>query len=216
MVDFPIPIGFALMMQEIAEGIGEAGRILPERSRSEVGALAVKSASVDISFELSAEARSEATGTKVGGRLGVRTFLFSTRTLNETYEETARNTGRITLEIVAIIEPEAREGGGTDGRQPVGPPVGPPKVPPDTPDEPESDERKEAARLLLAIARMREALPELDISDVEKQQVAALIDMAAAQVAAGNHAAARDIITQLAPGFAALGRAAEARDSEKD
>lgn len=204
------------MMREIAEGIGEAGRTLPERSRSEVGALAVRSASVDINFELSAEARDDKTGTATGAGLGVRSFLFSSEAQSRTSEWSARNTGRITLEIVAVIEPEAKDGSKTDGRATDDHrPVAPPKSPPEIPDVPDPTGREEAARLMLAIGRMREALPRLDIADVERKQVAALIEMAAAQIEAGNLTAARDIITQLAPGFAALGRAADTPDREK-
>lgn len=200
------------MMGEIAEGIAAAGKLLPEASRSEVGALAVHRASVDIAFELSSQASTE-TGT-IG--IGARTFLFGPSVETGSNEQTAHNTGRITLEIVAITEPERRTRPRPDPEpepdvRPVLPsderPIPAPDEPP--PDDPGPVDLREPESLRLTIKRMQEALPDLDISDAERKQVAALLEMAAAALAAGNLGAARDIITQLAPGFVALGRGAD-------
>jgi len=192
---FPVPIGLSEMMGDIAEGIAAAGRILPESSRSEVGALAVRSAKVDIAFELSALARHE--GGTTG--LGVRTFLFGATTASGLNEQTAHNTGRITLEIVAVIEPERSAQPGPRPPRDERPKDEEPK------DKEPGDERAEAERLRLALRRMREALPALDIPETDRKQVEALIGMAAAAIDAGNLYTARDIIAKLAPGFAALG-----------
>lgn len=101
MANFPIPIGIDRMLLDIAAGIGDAARALPERSRSAVGAVALKRANVQIDFELSSGAVQ-----KEGlAGLGAKTFLFGFGTTSETREELARNHGRIELEIVAIVDP---------------------------------------------------------------------------------------------------------------
>ncbi len=91
------------MMRDIAQGVGVAARILPEASRSEVGAVALKRASVEIDFEMTAAAR-RSDGT-VG--IGARTFLIGLGASSSDVESRARNSGRITLEIVAVADPGA-------------------------------------------------------------------------------------------------------------
>lgn len=104
MAKFPIPVGLGDMMRDIAGGVAEAARILPEQSRSEVGAVAVKRATVRVDFEMTGSARRR-DGT-VG--IGARTFAITAARRVESAESTARNSGQITLEIVAVADAGSR------------------------------------------------------------------------------------------------------------
>jgi hypothetical protein len=183
LANFPLPIGIDKMLRDIAHGIGDAARLVPARSRSDVGALAVHRASVEVNFELSTQARDER-GTF---GLGVRSFIFGPSIATGSNEATALNTGRISLEIVAITEPEK-----ADDRKPG------------------KGEELDPAAIRKAIGDMRAALAGLDIGEAEKRKVAAALDMALASLVAGDLAAAQAIIDQLAPGFAALAKASGA------
>ncbi len=119
MADFPIPIGVDRMLRDIAEGIGGAARILPTVSRSEVGAVAMRRATVAIDFELSSAAKR--TDDSIG--LGAKTFLFGFGASTETTETKVLNHGRIEMEIVAIVEPEEGERPKTATPAQPGPPV---------------------------------------------------------------------------------------------
>ncbi|MCB1495399.1 MAG: hypothetical protein KDJ86_06415 [Bauldia sp.] len=109
MANFPTPIGIDRMLLDIAQGIGGAAKTLPEASRSAVGAVALKRATVQIDFELSSGAVRE---DNLAG-LGVKTFLFGFGTSSETRADLATNRGRIELEIVSILDPEATAGDDT-------------------------------------------------------------------------------------------------------
>ncbi len=185
MADFPIPIGLPAMFRDIAQGIGDAAQLVPQLSRSEVGALAVHRASVEINFEMSTRARLD-DGT-VG--LGARTFLFGPSVSTGSNETTALNIGRITLEIVAITEPAPQ----------VARPVKPPAV-----GAPGADDGLDAKAIRKAIGDMRARLESLNIHETEKRKIAAALEMALASLVAGDLATARSIIAQLCPGFDAL------------
>lgn len=104
MANFPTPIGIDRMLLDIAEGIGGAAKTLPEASRSAVGAVALKRATVQIDFELSSGAVRD---DNFAG-LGVKTFLFGIGASAGSSEERATNRGHIELEIVSIIDVEAK------------------------------------------------------------------------------------------------------------
>jgi hypothetical protein len=169
------------MFRDIAQGIGDAARLIPEHSRSGVGALAVHRANVEVSFELSTQARDES-GT-VG--LGARTFIFGPSIATGSNESTALNTGRITLEIVAITEPEER------GKDPL----------------PEPDPPLTAEAIRKEIHRMGMLLAEAPIPDEDRRSVTALLERASQHLGAGELDAARAILARLAPAFDALSAA---------
>lgn len=102
MANLPVPAGLDDLLREIADGLGEAARILPEASRSAVGAVAVKRATVEIDFEMTTSLRRS--DGSMG--LGVRTFLIGAGVRSSDEEARARNSGRIALEIVAIAPAE--------------------------------------------------------------------------------------------------------------
>ena len=115
------------MMRDFAESIGDSARLLPERSRSAVGAVAMKRATVEIDFEMTASSsrREGAAG------IGVRGFLIGAGVRGGRDESFAGHRGRIVLEIVAIAEvPEAADGGGIQPTRPD-PKPSPPPAPPD-------------------------------------------------------------------------------------
>ncbi|MCB1489817.1 MAG: hypothetical protein KDJ88_20455 [Bauldia sp.] len=120
MANFPTPIGIDRMLLDIAQGIGGAAKTLPETSRSAIGAVALKRATVEIDFELSSGAVREDNTTG----LGIRTFLFGFGSSSATTAELARNHGRIALEVVSILEPQANvddDANTKDGRLPPAP-----------------------------------------------------------------------------------------------
>lgn len=168
MAHFPIPIGIDRMLLDIAVGIGSAARALPERSRSAVGAVALKRANVQIDFELSSAAQRE----EGFAGLGAKTFLFGFGSSAETREEVARNHGRIELEIVAIVEPtpepdsEEKAGGGLTRPDPT-----------TTPDP---------ATIREAIDAARADLHRLPLSDAERDKLAEDLNEALALLSRGD------------------------------
>jgi hypothetical protein len=100
MPPFPRPIGIDVTLKDIATGIGEAARLLPTKSQSAIGAVALKTASVRIDFEM---ARASATdGSNV--QLGLRTFGVGASQSRTATKDISRNNGSIQLEIVAITD----------------------------------------------------------------------------------------------------------------
>lgn len=100
MAKLPVPVGIDRMMRDFAESIGDGARLLPERSRSAVGAVAMKRATVEIDFEMTAG--SSRRDGSVG--IGVRGFLIGAGVRSGRDESFAAHRGRIVLEIVAIAD----------------------------------------------------------------------------------------------------------------
>lgn len=160
MANLPIPVGLGAMMREIAEGVGTAARILPGASRSAVGAVAVKRASVEIDFEMTASVRNS-DGT-VG--IGARTFLIGSGVSTSAVETRARNSGRIALEIVAIAEAEP--------------------APPARPSRPEKPVVAPAPSPPLDAGEVKAALEQLR-AQIAQRLAAGLVDQSAATEARG-------------------------------
>jgi len=96
----PRPIGIDVTLVDIATGIGKAANLLPTLSRSDIGAVALKTATVRIDFEM---ARASATaGSSV--QLGLRTFGVGASQSRTATNNISRNNGSIQLEIVAIAD----------------------------------------------------------------------------------------------------------------
>ncbi len=111
-----------------------SARLLPGLSKSETGAVAVKSAKVRIEFAM-ARATSNKSDTI---ELGVRTFAVAARQSSAEFSGKASNNGVIELEIVAIAAIEARSAGVE--------PVRPEPVKPDAADPPPNDDPKKKQR----------------------------------------------------------------------
>ena len=135
MAGLPKPIGIGVTLVDIATGIGTAAKRLPDLSRSEVGAVAVKTAKVRIDFEMASIRATANSGVSLGIRtssiLGVGAGVTRAST-----RSTARSVGSIELEIVAIA----------DVPQPANPPR--PAPPRPKPPRPKPPRAKPSGRLV--------------------------------------------------------------------
>lgn len=100
MAALPRPIGIGTTLVDIATGIGHSAKLLPSLSRSDVGAVAMKSARVRVEFEMARVAERSADGIE----LGVRTFGIAAALVSQTERSQATNRGVIEFEIVAITQ----------------------------------------------------------------------------------------------------------------
>ena len=134
-------IGIDDLLTDIGRGIGSANRELAVSSRSVIGSLAVKSASVNLSFEMTSTASQRRDSVSAGGPLfGAKTLSIGT----QTFDQNQTNRCTIGLEIVAV--PDAAPT--------------PPGVPkPDRPDVPKPD--ADAGRIPDDPAKLRVLLAEL-------------------------------------------------------
>jgi hypothetical protein len=202
MATIPKPIGVREMLVDIASGIGGAARTLPEASRSEVGAVAMRGAKVEVEFELSSAARTDSATNSFG--LGVRTFRFGGA--QSQTETQSRNTGRITLDIVAIMEPAPRpepDETKTKDRDPLAearPDRG------DPPTDPDPDPTPDRAKLRAAIEALGKQIDAADIGDDRKKAYRVALDRALAALAFGDVAAAQKAAQAVAAEFLAGGR----------
>lgn len=181
MADFPIPIGIDRMLLDIAKGIGDAARALPERSRSNVGAVALKRAVVQIDFELS----SAATRQEDIAGLGAKTFLFGFGASSETTAELARNHGRIELEVVAITEPEPVSDDRTT-----------------TDDWPDVPLDRHAIRT--AISLLQAQIAQLPFSDSDRENLTSQLAQASQLLSEGNPEGAAEILRYITKRIQAL------------
>lgn len=140
MAQIPLPLGIGVALVDIARGIGAAARALPERSRSYVGAVAMKSARVRIDFEMATVTTERDSG------LGIRTHqLFGIGTVDNDTVTSSASKGFIEFEVVAIspVDPAEQPAvgrplptmavspfGGPAPSPPVAAGTGPPGLPP--------------------------------------------------------------------------------------
>ncbi|MGF1627534.1 MAG: hypothetical protein ACFCVH_21860 [Alphaproteobacteria bacterium] len=179
------------MLLDIAEGIGGAAKILPEASRSAVGAVALKRASVEIDFELSTAAvRKDGSA-----GLGAKTFLFGFGTSSTTTEALARNHGRIELEIVAFVEPEP---------QPADTKASGGKLEPPRPGGESPSPVLDMEQIRIAMAAMRAEIARLSQSEAERAKLEQELDRAADLIAAGDLDGAGAILKQIQQQLKAL------------
>jgi hypothetical protein len=151
----PRPIGIDRTLVDIATGIGRSARLLPTLSKSEVGAVAVRTAKVRIEFAMARATRTAADTIE----LGVRTFAIAARQSSVESSGKASNNGVIELEIVAVAATEEREAE-TVRTKPVKPPV----VDPPPTDDPKKKQREAIVRAIELLA-LPEASAALDDSD---------------------------------------------------
>ncbi|WP_439545485.1 hypothetical protein [Sandarakinorhabdus sp.] len=198
MAPLPKPIGIDATLVDIAAGIGEAARLLPTLSRSEIGAVAVKTAKVRIEFEMArASAR---TGSDV--ELGLRTFGVGASQSRTASTSTSRNIGSIELEIVAIADADPPpppkpvkpvkpkpvvEGPALDTPTPTPSPVAP------VPDSP--DPRRVALDRALAMLKMPQATAGLTAR--VKRLVATAVGKVEAAVRAGDLDKAAELLAAI-------------------
>lgn len=107
MAALPRPIGIGTTLVNIATGIGRSAKRLPSLSRSDVGAVAMKSARVRVEFEMARVAERSADGIE----LGVRTFGIAAALVSQTERSQATNRGVIEFEIVAITQADRPQDG---------------------------------------------------------------------------------------------------------
>ncbi|HEV2818060.1 MAG TPA: hypothetical protein VGW40_12665 [Allosphingosinicella sp.] len=100
MAKFPRPLGIEHVLEDIAIGIGAAARTLPERSRSVVGAVAMKTAKVRIDFEMATADSVNAVGVVANRpQLGIAAGLGTGAAVSR-----AASRGFIEFEVVAIAD----------------------------------------------------------------------------------------------------------------
>lgn len=180
MAKLPQPIGVGTMLTDIAQGLGAAARLVVEQSKSEVGAIAVKGARVDVEFEMASRATSDA----AGARLGVRTFSFGFGVNREAVEERRINRGRIEIEIAAV------------------PLVATPAAPEvDKPSDADPQTVDAATRMKKAIAVLRKRLDATDVAPRLRSTIENALDRIDAFAAAGDLAAATAALLELQPFF---------------
>jgi hypothetical protein len=154
----PKPIGIDVTLVDIATGLGKAAKLLPTESRSDIGAVALKTATVRIDFEM---ARASAS-TSGGVQLGLRTFGIGASDSRTASNAVSRNSGSIQLEIVAISD-AAPAPAPKPGRQPI-------------PRPPRSivapDPRRAALEQALALLKTPQASAGLDAATRRKLQAA--------------------------------------------
>jgi hypothetical protein len=173
-------IGVEAMLTDIARGVGEAARILPERSRSPIGAVAVKGVTVNLNFELSAAAVAREAG--VGPLLGMKSVVFGLGYGERAVEERQLNTGAIALEIVAIPPAEPAPDVPAAPKRPLRP-------------EPSGDELEKLAKLL---ENLRTALAAADLDPPLRREAERLLASAARALAEGDASAASVALEQIA------------------
>jgi hypothetical protein len=154
-------IGIDDLLTDIGRGIGSANRELAVSSRSVIGSLAVKSASVNLSFEMTSTASQRRDSVSAGGPLfGAKTLSIGT----QTFDQNQTNRCTIGLEIVAV--PDAASA--------------PPGVPkPDRPDVPKPDAPGADARripddpgkLRVLLAELRRLAKDLQAPEHLKKEI---------------------------------------------
>ncbi len=170
MAPLPKPLAISTVLTDIATGIGNAASLLPDKSRSAVGAMAVRSAKVHVEFEM---AQAVSTGSSFVG-VGMKSASFGITTTREAVEERQINRGVIDLEIVAIEDSslraapqEAPDGG---RRAAIGTMIDLLKSPP--------------ARALLSAARAKQL--DAILAEAERLVAEGKLDEAAAVLARGQ------------------------------
>ncbi len=171
MAALPKPIGIDATLVAIATGIGHAAKLLPDLSRSVVGAVAVKTARVRIEFDMARTAEKSTSGVE----LGVRTFAVTAGRIGETTTSRASNHGVIDLEIVAVAETTA-------------PPDRAPPLPP-------GGKQREVIAHAIDLLKMPATTERL--SDADRKVVDELVAQAEAALADGNLAVAAAAIAEI-------------------
>ncbi|MFZ4689789.1 MAG: hypothetical protein ACOYLS_11175 [Polymorphobacter sp.] len=152
MAPLPRPIGIDATLVDIATGLGKAARLLPSLSRSDLGAVALKTAKVRIDFDMARAAAKTSNDVE----LGIRTFAIGGNLTRSATAENSRSTGSIELEIVAVAEIERSAA----------------PVPAATPTPPVRDPRREAIANAIKLLRSRQALAGLDAATRRRLQAA--------------------------------------------
>jgi hypothetical protein len=198
MANLPIPLGISVTLTDIAKGIGDAARTIPERSRSEVGALAVKRALVQLDFELAVATSRSSQGVEAGPTLGVRTVRFGAGVASETRTSTGVSRGHIELEVVAIQDVAKNA---DDDESPEREPPAPPKGD----DNPKPGQRPDLEEPSIDVGDLRAAveiwgrrLASGLLSQKDQQAVSDAIRHVEALLARGDVAGAAQLLAQLA------------------
>ncbi len=173
MAPLPRPIGIDATLTDIATGIGNSARLLAGLSRSEIGAVAVKSARVRLDFQMSRIFDKSADGVE----LGVKTFSISAAQLSESSSRRAASQGVIELEIVAVATADL----------PV-PASSPPKLQP-------GNRQREA--IVRAIELLKQPAATASLGDAAKRKVSALVAKAEKAMQQGDLPAAAEAIAGI-------------------
>lgn len=183
MAKVPEPVGVGAILTDIAQGLGDAARKVAIASRSDIGALAVKGAKVDIEFEMAS--RRSADGVAAG--VGVRTFSFGFGVNREAVDERRINRGRIELEIVAV--PVATEAADL--------PPKPVAIDPPAPPDP-------AAKMREALSALRAELKKRKVPARARAEIEKRLAAIGRQIDSGDLAGATAGLLELQPILAAL------------
>jgi hypothetical protein len=179
----PEPIGVGAILTDIAGGLGVAARKVAQDSRSELGALAIKGAKVDIEFEMASRRNTD--GASAG--LGMRSFSFGFGVNREAVDERRINRGRIELEIVAVPLAAAA------GEVPSQPVVVEPAATPDS-----------GARMRAALAALHTDLEQRKIPARARAEIEKRLAGISKQLDRGDLTAATAGLLALQPILAAL------------
>jgi hypothetical protein len=186
LAQLPNPVGIDETLVSIAAGLAQSAKLLPELSRSEVGAVAMKSASVAVHFEMARTALRA--GSSVA--LGVRTFGISASNTRSADRAEAINRGSISFEVVAIVERPERDAEVADT----------------------GSKGLQALRSLIDILRAEETLAK--VPDDVRKELLALADVAEAHMAAGDLVAAAEVAERIEKLYTeALGTSRQGRAS---
>lgn len=192
MAKVPEPVGVGAILTDIAQGLGDAARKVAIASRSDIGALAVKGAKVDIEFEMAS--RRSADGVAAG--VGVRTFSFGFGVNREAVDERRINRGRIELEIVAV--PVATEAADLPPKPvAIDPPAKPVIVEPPAPPDP-------AAKMREALSALRAELKKRKVPARARAEIEKRLAAIGRQIDSGDLAGATAGLLELQPILAAL------------